>query len=203
MWTHTPETLFIRVHSRPWLELFHKYVDTCAQDFIHLSAFTAMACHARTKKLRHKTRLILHAYIRRQHDVFKKHNYIYIYIHTPKTAICAFLQTRVTQTALESRPTDMHTHTDGTYIHIHQQVVIIFVMIMGKLRGLPTHTDLGIDFSFRAVKMALTQACGSMPEYLLGDNDGTRLSFRETEYLAVSLYIICALFMCILLHSYA
>ena len=35
------------------------------------------------------------------------------------------------------------------------QVVIIAVMIMGKLRGLPTHTDLGIDFSFKSLREAV------------------------------------------------
>jgi hypothetical protein len=35
------------------------------------------------------------------------------------------------------------------------QVVIIAVMIMGKVRGLPTNTDLGIDFSFKSLRKAV------------------------------------------------
>ncbi len=49
--------------------------------------------------------------------------------------------------------THTHTHDSST-----PQMVIMFLMIMGKVRGLPTKTDLGVDFSFKGLRAALKKA---------------------------------------------
>ncbi len=40
---------------------------------------------------------------------------------------------------------------DPSTMHADWQFVIMTVMLLGKLRGLPTHTDIITDFDFREV----------------------------------------------------
>jgi hypothetical protein len=83
------------------------------------------------------------------------------------------------------------------------QVVIIFVMMMGRMRGLPTRTDIGVDFSFRSLKLALAASEGSIPNYLLDYDDDLPQAFRPTQHVVsaavsmcmyVSLYVVESLF---------
>ena len=51
------------------------------------------------------------------------------------------------------------------------QVVIMLMMLLGKLRGLPTHTDIITDFDFREVT-SHTKTRDEMVRLHLGLSDG-------------------------------
>ncbi len=72
--------------------------------------------------------------------------------------------------------------------------------MMGRMRGLPTHTDLGIDFSFKSLKLALAACDGSIPNYLLDmDDEHQKRTFRPTQHV-VSATVCMYVCMCFCVH---
>jgi hypothetical protein len=74
-------------------------------------------------------------------------------------------------------------------------------MIMGKVRGLPTNTDLGIDFSFKSLRKAVEAFdLASLSEEEAQEADamqtqetqGTRVGSPSDAQMQVSQHDICA-----------
>jgi hypothetical protein len=70
------------------------------------------------------------------------------------------------------------------------QVMIIIVMLLGKLRGLPTHTDIITDFDFREVvhelSLAISQYLSIYLSFYLSILDGREIFHNSPVSVSVN-----------------